>query len=151
MSLSKLNNLYRQVILDHAQHPKHHGTLASSTNYSEMRNPTCGDVMKIQLQIEDNTIKDIAFSGSGCTISQASASMMADAVIGKSTTEADQMIQSFSDLITDENEVDQNAREQLSDAAILEDVKQFPARIKCATLAWKSLHLALENTEATND
>ncbi|GAF40553.1 iron-sulfur cluster assembly scaffold protein for SUF system, SufE2 [Agrilactobacillus composti DSM 18527 = JCM 14202] len=141
MALSKLDNLYRQVILDHSEHPHHHGHLSDATNDIELRNPTCGDVLQLQIQMDDDDrIKDIAFSGSGCTISQASASMMTDAVLGKKAQEADDMVEVFSELIVGDKSVDTDV---LGDAAVLEGVKQFPARIKCAMLAWKALHKAL--------
>ncbi|MCD2256455.1 Fe-S cluster assembly sulfur transfer protein SufU [Agrilactobacillus fermenti] len=146
MGLSKLDNLYRQVILDHSEHPHHHGQLADATNDIEMRNPTCGDVLELQVQLDGDTIKDIAFGGSGCTISQASASMMTDAVLNKSVTQAENMVEVFSELIVGDKPVDSSI---LGDAAVLEGVKQFPARIKCATLAWKALHKALNSEDHT--
>lgn len=146
MGLSKLDNLYRQVILDHSQHPHHHGTLDDATNDIEMRNPTCGDVIQLQVALDGDKIKDIAFSGDGCTISQASASMMTDAVLGKTVEQADKMVEVFSELIVGDKEVDTDI---LEDAAVLEGVKQFPARIKCAMLAWKALHKALYSNDHT--
>lgn len=146
MGLSKLNNLYRQVILDHSEHPHHHGTLNGATSDIELRNPTCGDVLQLQLELDDDKIKDIAFSGEGCTISQASASMMTDAVLGKTVEQADKMVEVFSELIVGDKAVDTDI---LEDAAVLEGVKQFPARIKCAMLAWKALHKALVSDDHT--
>lgn len=142
MALSKLDNLYRQVILDHSSHPHHHGTLAESSKKIEMNNPTCGDVIELQVAIQDNVIKDIAFSGSGCSISTASASMMTDAVIGKTLAEAEKLAEDFSQLVQG-NDVPEE--EKLGDAAMLSGVAKFPARIKCATLAWKALEQAVEN------
>lgn len=142
MALSKLDNLYRQVILDHSSHPHHHGSLNESNQKIEMNNPTCGDVIQLELAIDNDVIKDIAFSGSGCSISTASASMMTDAVVGKTLTEAEELIQDFSQLVQG-NEVTND--ERLGDAAMLSGVSKFPARIKCATLAWKALEQAVEN------
>ncbi|MBP2097976.1 Fe-S cluster assembly sulfur transfer protein SufU [Enterococcus rivorum] len=142
MALSRLDNLYRQVILDHSSHPHHHGTLEDSSKKIEMNNPTCGDVIELQVDIQDGIIKDIAFSGSGCSISTASASMMTDAVIGKSLAEAEALAEDFSQLVQG-NEV--SDEEKLGDAAMLSGVAKFPARIKCATLAWKALEQAVEN------
>lgn len=142
MALSKLENLYRQVILDHSSHPHHHGTLADSSRKIEMNNPTCGDVIELQVDIQDNVIKDIAFTGSGCSISTASASMMTDAVIGKTVAEAEEMAEYFSQLVQG-NELPEP--DKLGDALILKNVSKFPARIKCATLAWKALEQAVEN------
>ncbi|MCL5459444.1 SUF system NifU family Fe-S cluster assembly protein [Loigolactobacillus coryniformis] len=141
MALSKLDNLYRQVILDHSAHPHHHGHLQQATNEIELRNPTCGDVLQLEVALTDGKITNIAFSGDGCTISQASASMMTDAVVGKTPAEAEEMVQVFSEMIIgDKPGLDTTV---LGDAAILEGVAKFPARIKCATLAWKALNNAL--------
>ncbi len=139
MALSKMDNLYRQVILDHSAHPHHHGELDDSTNEIELKNPTCGDVLQLDVKVEDGKITDIAFSGYGCTISQASASMMTDAVMNKDVETAETMVEDFSDMILGEK----TDTEILDDAAVLKGVSQFPARIKCATLAWKALHKAL--------
>lgn len=144
MALSKLDNLYRQVILDHSSHPHHHGTLNESSKKIEMNNPTCGDVIQLDVAIEDGVITDIAFDGSGCSISTASASMMTDAVIGKTVAEAEALADSFSLLVQGETVSDE---EKLGDAAMLSGVAKFPARIKCATLAWKALEQAVENPD----
>lgn len=141
MALSKLDNLYRQVILDHSSHPHHHGKLGESTSSIEMNNPTCGDVIELEVAVEDGVIKDIAFSGSGCSISTASASMMTDAVIGKTVAEAEALAEDFSLLVQGEEVSDE---EKLGDAAMLSGVAKFPARIKCATLAWKALEQAID-------
>lgn len=143
MALSKMDNLYRQVILDHSAHPHHHGELSDSTNQIELKNPTCGDVLQLDVKVQDNKIVDIAFSGYGCTISQASASMMTDAVMNKDVSVAEDMVEDFSDMILGEK----SDTDILQDAAILKGVSQFPARIKCATLAWKALHKALNNKQ----
>lgn len=147
MALTKLDQLYRQVILDHSSHPHHHGKLEEATNQIELLNPTCGDVMQLQLVIEDQLIKDIRFDGSGCTISQASASMMTDAVIGKTVSEALALADQFSLLVQGK---DVPKLEELGDAALLNGVAKFPARIKCATLSWKALEKALSEKK-TNE
>ena len=144
MALTKLDQLYRQVILDHSSHPHHHGKLEQSTTQIELLNPTCGDVMQLQLVVEDQLIKDIRFDGSGCTISQASASMMTDAVIGKTVSEALALAEQFSLLVQGK---DVPKLEELGDAALLNGVAKFPARIKCATLSWKALEKALSGKE----
>lgn len=144
MALSKLDNLYRQIILDHSSHPHHHGQLSESTKNIEMNNPTCGDVIMLDIAIEDGVIKDIAFNGSGCSISTASASMMTDAVIGKTLEEAESLAADFSLMVQGEDIEDD---ERLGDAAMLSGVSKFPARIKCATLAWKALGRAISDTE----
>lgn len=144
MALSKLDNLYRQVILDHSSHPHHHGKLGASTQTIEMNNPTCGDVIELELAVENDVIQDIAFSGSGCSISTASASMMTDAVIGKTIAEAEALAADFSRLVQGETVTEE---ERLGDAAMLSGVSKFPARIKCATLAWKALGQAIDDKE----
>lgn len=143
MALSKLDNLYRQVILDHSSHPHHRGTLTESTSRIELNNPTCGDVIELQVEVKEGIIKNIAFNGNGCSISTASASMMTDAVMGKSVEEAQQLITDFSQLVQGK---DVKAIDQLGDAAMLSGVAKFPARIKCATLGWKALEKAMEES-----
>ncbi|MER2041950.1 MAG: Fe-S cluster assembly sulfur transfer protein SufU [Desemzia incerta] len=140
MGLSKLDQLYRQVILDHSQHPHHYGTLDESTHTIELNNPTCGDVIQLHFLIEGNRITDIRFSGHGCTISKASASMMTDLMVGKTLEEALQLEKQFSLLVQGEEVQDV---EELGDAILLSGVAKFPARIKCATLSWKALEKAL--------
>lgn len=146
MALTRLDQLYRQVILDHSSHPHHHGTLEGATNQVEMNNPTCGDVIELQLTVTDNHITAIRFSGSGCTISTASASMMTDAILGKTTKEALALVDQFSLLV--QGKEPENL-DDLGDAAILSGVSKFPARIRCATLAWKGLEKALARTNET--
>ena len=141
MALSKLDNLYRQVILDHSSHPHHRGTLTESTSRIELNNPTCGDVIELQVEVKEGIIKNIAFNGNGCSISTASASMMTDAVMGKSVEEAQQLITDFSQLVQGK---DVKAIDQLGDAAMLSGVAKFPARIKCATLGWTAVEKAME-------
>jgi nitrogen fixation NifU-like protein len=144
MALSKLDNLYRQVILDHSSHPHHHGVVAGATPL-EMNNPTCGDVIRLTLDVNDGTIKDIAFDGSGCSISTASASMMTDAVLGKTKEEALALAEVFSQMVQGNTEVD---TDDLGDGALLAGVTKFPQRIKCSTLAWNALKKALELNES---
>lgn len=148
MALSRLDQLYRQVILDHSSHPHHHGTLEQATNQIELNNPTCGDVIQLQLILEEDRINDIRFSGSGCAISTASASMMTEAVIGRTTQEALALVDQFSLLV--QGKEDDNV-EALGDAAILSGVSKFPARIRCATLAWKGLEKALIEARKEQD
>ncbi|GBG93980.1 nitrogen fixation protein NifU [Ligilactobacillus salitolerans] len=145
MALSSLNNLYRQVIMDHAKHPHNNRQLADADEELELRNPTCGDVLTIQLKIAGGKIQDAAYTGSGCTISQSSASMMTDQIKGKTTAEVEKMVLAFSDMVTGKDVPDR--AQLLGDASILQSVSQFPARIKCATLAWKAAYQAIEESE----
>ena len=137
MALSRLDNLYRQVILDHTNHPHNKGVLDEATSQIELNNPTCGDVIQLQLVIKDGVIDEIAFDGHGCSISMASASMMTDAVKGKTEKEAIEIIADFLELVQGENIGEK--KKVLKDAQMLGGVAKFPARIKCATLAWKAL------------
>lgn len=143
MGLSKLNYLYRTLVLAHASHPHHQGKLPDATVQTTLHNPTCGDTINLAVRIDDDKISDLKFTGSGCTISQASASMMGDVLIGKSVSDAQQLIQAFSNLIIGQK-INAQAQEQLQDAAILGSVAQFPTRIKCAALAWHAAQAILE-------
>ena len=154
MGLSKLNQLYRAVILDAAAHPHHKGDIVKPTNQQTLHNPTCGDTINLELRVVDGRVAEIGFTGEGCTISQASASMMADAVAGKTTSEALAMAKVFSDeAIGKKHQPAELAK--LGDAQALTSIMQFPARIKCATLSWWALAQALEQDEqergATHD
>ena len=143
MGLEKLNNLYREVILDHAQHPHHKGPLAQATQQISLNNPTCGDVINLQIQLDAaDRIQAIGFTGDGCTISQASASMMTTAVTGKTKEEALAMAKTFSDLAIGKKHPAADIA-ALGDAQVLTNIMEFPARIKCATLAWWALQRAL--------
>lgn len=143
MGLEKLNNLYREVILDHAANPHNKGKLVTSTHQISLNNPTCGDVINLQIDLDDQeTIKDVAFTGEGCTISQASASMMIMAVKGKTKEEALAMAKTFSDTAIGKVHP-QSDLDALGDAQVLTSIMEFPARIKCATLAWWALQRAL--------
>ena len=142
MSLMGLNNLYREVILDHSQNLHHKHSLANATQKITLKNPTCGDVINLELELQDNTIKDIGFTGEGCTISQSSASMMTDAVIGKSVAESLNLAHIFSDMVMGKKHSEADLQ-KLGDAAILSSVMKFPARIKCSTLCWWALRKSL--------
>ncbi|WP_334333281.1 Fe-S cluster assembly sulfur transfer protein SufU [Companilactobacillus sp. HBUAS59544] len=142
MSLMGMSNLYREVILDHSENPHHKQKLEKVTQDMTLKNPTCGDVIHLELLIQNDTIVDAAFTGDGCTISQASASMMTDAIIGKSCGRALEMAHIFSDMVMGKKHSSTDL-EKLGDAAILSSVMQFPARIKCATLCWWALRKSL--------
>ena len=142
MSLDGLNSLYREVILDHSAHPHHKHILTDATNKITLKNPTWGDVINLEVKLDTDKITDIGFTGEGCTISQSSASMMTDAVIGKTISESLEMAQIFSDMVMGK-EHPQADLDKLGDAAILSSIMQFPARIKCATLCWWALKKSL--------
>ncbi|MDI3270212.1 MAG: SUF system NifU family Fe-S cluster assembly protein [Bacillota bacterium] len=140
-----LDDLYQELILEHARYPHHRGTLADPTVTLDAQNPTCGDEIHLQLKLsgDERKIEDIAFSGHGCSISQASASMMTDLVLGLSVKEALEKVQAFQDMMRTGE-----PREGLGDAVALAGVSRFPVRIKCALLAWMALKEALEETGA---
>lgn len=144
MALSKLDQLYRAVILDHSSNPRHRGTLEGSNAQIELKNPTCGDVIQIQLLVEDGVVKDARFDGHGCTISTSSASMMTTAIIGKTTEEALELSDEFSQVVQGH---ESEKEMELGDAMMLSGVAKFPARIKCATLSWKALEKALDSKD----
>ncbi|HLR09474.1 MAG TPA: SUF system NifU family Fe-S cluster assembly protein [Bacillota bacterium] len=137
MSFNNLDTLYRQVILDHYKNPRNRGALEGDALTVDMNNPTCGDRIQLQLQINDDIVQDAKFTGEGCSISMASASMMTEAIKGKTIDEALRMSQLFSDMMLGKD-VDTDAFD-LDDIEALQGVSQFPARIKCATLAWKAM------------
>lgn len=134
----ELDELYRELILDHYQHPRHFGALVDPSARVGLHNPTCGDRIAIDLHIADGVIQDAAFSGQGCSISMASASMLTDAVIGRTVEEADRLAQAFIDYLTD-----QRSEPPAGDFEALSGVKKFAARVKCATLAHNALRQAV--------
>ncbi|UQS87320.1 SUF system NifU family Fe-S cluster assembly protein [Nicoliella spurrieriana] len=138
MALAKLNQLYRSVVLDHASHPRNFGELTDRTADLVLRNPSCGDIINVQVRINANVVEDVKFMGEGCTISKASASMMTTAVKGKSIAECNQIIQLFSDNIINK-QIAPADEERLGDALLLSTVAKFPTRIRCATLGWHAL------------
>lgn len=142
MSSINLDTLYRQVIMDHYKHPRNRGTFSDDTLTVEMNNPTCGDRIFLQFKIEDGIVKDVKFTGEGCSISLASASMMTQAIKGKEFTQALELSKLFSDMMLGKD-VDIDAF-GLEDIEALQGVSNFPARIKCATLAWKAMEKANE-------
>lgn len=136
----QLDDLYRQVIMDHYQHPRNRGELTNDAISVDMRNPSCGDEITLQLQVDDGIVSDVRFRGAGCSISMASASMMTEAIKGQPVAEALAMAQSFRGMMKGER-VDPDA---LGELEALQGVSKFPARIKCATLAWQALERAVD-------
>src|SRR5699024_2371284 len=136
MSFNNLDTLYRQVIMDHYKNPRNKGEIDGDVLTVDMNNPTCGDRIKLQMQVEDETVKDAKFEGEGCSISMSSASMMTQAIKGKNVDDALQMSEVFSRMMLGE---DVDTEMELGDIEALQGVSKFPARIKCATLAWKAM------------
>lgn len=144
MSSNNLDQLYRRVIMDHYKTPRNKGTIENDSVSIEMNNPTCGDRIQLTLQVEDGIVKDAKFDGEGCSISMASASMMTQAVKGQQIDTALKLSGIFSDMMLGK-EYDDSI--DLGDIEALQGVSQFPARIKCATLAWKAMEKGVQNEE----
>ena len=140
--MSDLRDLYQQVILDHNRKPRNFRTLPSATQAAEGYNPLCGDRVSVQIELAGNVIRDIAFQGSGCAISKAAASMMTDALRGKTVGEAEEAFEQFHRMLTDPRPPEE-AAEGLGKLAVFAGVREFPIRIKCATLPWHVLNAAL--------
>ena len=139
-----LRELYQEVILDHSRHPRHFGKLEHATNTAQGYNPLCGDRVTIYLIVgEDDRIADIRFEGKGCAISQASASLMTDMIVGKTVAEAEKLMGGFLNLVKGEEVegLNEDDRETLN---VMAGVSGFPMRVKCATLAWHTMKSALE-------
>ena len=144
--MSELSELYQQVILDHNKKPRNFRKLEQANHSAEGYNPLCGDHLTIYVDLEDNSLKEIAFEGSGCAISKAAASMMTQAVKGKSKEQAEELFNEFHSMVT--GELDEEAEEnKLGNLKIFAGVREFPVRVKCATLPWHTLHAALNNEE----
>jgi nitrogen fixation NifU-like protein len=139
---SELRDLYQEVILDHSKRPRNFSRLeGAGVREAEGYNPLCGDEITLYLDLDGEVIRNAAFQGAGCAISTASASMMTAAVKGKTRAEAEGMFRSFHDVVTGRVEADP---ERLGKLAVFGGVSEFPVRVKCATLAWHTLHAALE-------
>ncbi len=137
-----LDEIYQEVILDHFRHPRCHGCLSPAPYAAQLFNPLCGDQLSLTLDSNGELITDIAFSGHGCSISQASASMMTDLVKGRSITEARALCASFKAMMR--GDVEGEDLPELGDASALQGVRKFSARVKCAVLAWEALEKCLE-------
>lgn len=154
MSLYDLNNLYKEVVMDHSSHPKFKKSIENPTHQIELLNPTCGDAILVEILLENGKIQDMAFTGSGCAISIASADMMCHALLGKTIEDAKEIIANFTHLIGGEIDETQftllgkaDLMTNLQDAYLLEGIKEFPARYKCGILAWRATEMALNQEE----
>jgi nitrogen fixation NifU-like protein len=139
--MSDLRELYQEMILDHHRRPRHFGALADATRTAAGYNPLCGDQLTVYLSLDDGVIKDAAFEGTGCAISRAAASMMTSSVIGKSQAEAEALFRRVHAMLTAEDEGE--TPRDLGKLAVFAGVREFPSRVKCATLAWHTLAAAL--------
>lgn len=136
MSINNLDQLYRSVIMDHYKKPRNKGSLEENSVTIDMNNPTCGDRIHLTLKINDGIVEDAKFDGEGCSISMSSASMMTEVIKGKKNEEALELANIFSKMMLGE---DYSDKYDLGDVEALQGVSKFPARIKCATLAWKAM------------
>lgn len=143
--MTDLRDLYQEVILDHYKRPRNHSAPAGATVYANGHNPLCGDKLTVYVQLEGEKLQAVGFTGGGCAIATASASLMTESMQGKSRAEAEDWFHKFLDLVMKENA----SAEGLGKMAVLAGVREYPARVKCATLAWHTLHNALANSAQT--
>jgi len=141
-----LSDLYQSVILDHNRKPRNFGVLAGANRRAEGKNPLCGDQVQIELVVDGEQITDIRFTGHGCAISKASASLMTAAVKGKSMADVDALFRRFHALVLGQ---DANAGADLGQLVVFSGVSRFPVRVKCASLAWHTLKAAMDEASAT--
>jgi nitrogen fixation protein NifU and related proteins len=136
-----IDELYQEIILDHSKRPRNMGRLENATATAEGFNPLCGDKLTLALRLENGVIKDVRFVGCGCAISTASASLMTEVLKGRTKEDAEKLFERFHQLLTS----DSAEAADLGKLAVFSGVREFPARVKCATLAWHTLKAALEN------
>ena len=146
--MSELTDLYQEIILDHNKRPRNYREIPGCTCHAEGHNPLCGDEITVFVTVDNGTVADVKFSGQGCSISQSSASMMSQAVKGKSLDEVRALVHRFKVMMSIEEDSDDSsvAEVKLGDLEALQGVVKFPVRIKCATLAWNTLTEALATT-----
>lgn len=145
--MSELSDLYQQVILDHNKKPRNFRRLEEANRMAEGYNPLCGDQLNVYMQLEDEVVKDISFEGSGCAISKAAASMMTQSIKGKTKQEAEQLFDEFHRMVT--GQLDEAATpNNLGRLTIFSGVRDFPARVKCASLSWHTMHAALNGEDS---
>jgi nitrogen fixation protein NifU and related proteins len=143
--MSDLRELYQELILDHGKRPRNFGPLEGATHDAVGHNPLCGDRITLHVRMDGDKVSDVKFEGQGCAISQASASLMTDAIKGRPIGEAMALFRKVTAMVTGrDGEADHEGDVELGKLAVFEGVRQYPMRVKCATLAWHTLHNALE-------
>ena len=149
--MNELRDLYEELILDHNRNPRNYPRKPEGCSHSAHGfNPLCGDEFHVHLKLENGIVQDVGFEGAGCAISTASASLMTEAVKGKRVEEADALFKNVHRLLTDETEHSvSDPAELLGKISVLVSVKEYPMRVKCATLAWHTLHAALKKDQET--
>ena len=147
--MSDLRDLYQEVILDHNKRPRNFRAVEPRSHTADGYNPLCGDRVCVQLRVRDGVIEDVGFQGEGCAISTASASIMTESIKGRSVEEAQQLFERFHELVTGEESA---LDPELGKLAVLAGVRDYPTRVKCATLAWHTLHAAMDHrSEVTTE
>ena len=145
--MSELSDLYQEVILEHNKNPRNFREIEDASKRALGNNPLCGDALQVFVAMDGDTISDVAFKGSGCAISKASASMMTQAVKGRTSEEAQELFDEFTKMVR--GELDEEAQENhLGRLSIFAGVREFPARVKCASLSWHTLYAALHGDES---
>jgi nitrogen fixation NifU-like protein len=139
-----LDDLYKEIILDHYRHPRNRGVIENPDVATRGHNPLCGDQLELSLRLDGDRIADVKVIGKGCSISQASASMMTERIKGRPISEVRELISTFKGMLLDNRELSEDEYEKLGDLESLEGVKGYPVRIKCALLAWNTLLEALD-------
>jgi nitrogen fixation NifU-like protein len=147
--MGELRELYQEVILDHSKRPRNFGELPGANRRAEGYNPLCGDRETVFVRLEDDLLEDVGFRGAGCAISTASASMMTEALKGKTRAQAEALFERFHDLITGKDGRNEPGTPELGKLTVFSGVREFPVRVKCATLPWHTLRAALAGTETT--
>jgi len=142
-----LRELYQEVILEHNKAPRNYREMETANHTAEGYNPLCGDHLTVYLDLEDDSIRDISFQGSGCAISKASASLMTQSLKGKTRAEAETLFDLFHKLVT--GQPANGSRAELGKLTVFSGVSEFPVRVKCATLAWHALHAAMRGKQET--
>lgn len=145
--MSELNDLYQEVILDHNKNPRNFRAIENADKRAEGHNPLCGDQLDLYVSMENDRVADVAFLGSGCAISKASASMMTQVVKGKTREEAEILFDEFHRMVTGRLDIETDEN-HLGKLRIFAGVLEFPARVKCASLSWHTLHAALNNEDS---
>ena len=147
--MSELNELYQDTILDHNKNPRNFREIETADKTADGKNPLCGDALRVYVEMDGDTVKDVSFKGSGCAISKASASMMTQAVKGKTKAEAEMIFDEFHKMVTGELDIETDEN-HLGKLRIFAGVLEFPARVKCASLSWHTLNAALHGEETVS-
>lgn len=145
--MSELDELYQDLILDHTKRPRNFRDMPDATAWADGHNRLCGDKLRLYVRIKNGVIEDLAFKGDGCSISKSSASLMTEALKGKTVAQAQEIYEKFHHLLTSPEE-DESDADGLGKLAALGGVRRFPVRVKCATLPWHTLQAALKNDQA---